>query len=176
LLTGMTGISLHMQWPLTSQSHGSVSQREQLVFCYGSNSTPSQQTSFNILPRRGTKECGIGGICTVAKCQKTTEPLSEVPSRPPTPKCNVANYLGDTEDGFYRLIADSKRWPRWPYWAIFRHLGNFYCGHLWQTFVSSFFFFGFFLTEDRVSQISQKTGWCFCKNICSSWWWNLCMV
>jgi hypothetical protein len=22
LLTGMTGISLHMQWPLTSQSHG----------------------------------------------------------------------------------------------------------------------------------------------------------
>jgi hypothetical protein len=39
LLTGMTGISLHMQWPLTSQSHGSVSQREQLVFRYGSNST-----------------------------------------------------------------------------------------------------------------------------------------
>jgi hypothetical protein len=30
LLTGMTGISLHMQWPLTSQSHGSVSQREPL--------------------------------------------------------------------------------------------------------------------------------------------------
>jgi hypothetical protein len=29
----MTGISLHMQWPLTSQSHGSVSQREQLVDC-----------------------------------------------------------------------------------------------------------------------------------------------
>jgi hypothetical protein len=25
LLTGMIGISLHMQWPLTSQSHGSVS-------------------------------------------------------------------------------------------------------------------------------------------------------
>jgi hypothetical protein len=23
LLTGMTGISLHVQWPLTSQSHGS---------------------------------------------------------------------------------------------------------------------------------------------------------
>jgi hypothetical protein len=33
LLTGMTGIFLHMQWPLTSQLHGSVSQREQLVFC-----------------------------------------------------------------------------------------------------------------------------------------------
>jgi hypothetical protein len=32
LLTGMTGISLHMQWPLTSQSHGSFSQREQLFF------------------------------------------------------------------------------------------------------------------------------------------------
>jgi hypothetical protein len=28
----MTGISLHMQWPLTSQSHGSVSHREQLKF------------------------------------------------------------------------------------------------------------------------------------------------
>jgi hypothetical protein len=40
LLSGMTGISWHMQWPLTSQSHGSVSQREQLFFCYGSNSTP----------------------------------------------------------------------------------------------------------------------------------------
>jgi hypothetical protein len=39
LLTGMTGISLPMQWPLTSQLHGSVSQREQWVFCYGSNST-----------------------------------------------------------------------------------------------------------------------------------------
>jgi hypothetical protein len=36
-LTEMTGISLHMQWPLTSQSHGSVSQREQLFFCYESN-------------------------------------------------------------------------------------------------------------------------------------------
>jgi hypothetical protein len=32
LLTGMTGISLHIQWPLTSQLHGSVSQREQLFF------------------------------------------------------------------------------------------------------------------------------------------------
>jgi hypothetical protein len=31
LLTRMTGNSLHMQWPLTSQLHGSVSQREQLV-------------------------------------------------------------------------------------------------------------------------------------------------
>jgi hypothetical protein len=28
LLTGMTGISLQMQWPLTYQSHASVSQRE----------------------------------------------------------------------------------------------------------------------------------------------------
>jgi hypothetical protein len=40
LLTGMTGISLNMQWPLTTQSHGSVSQREQLAFCYRSNPTP----------------------------------------------------------------------------------------------------------------------------------------
>jgi hypothetical protein len=32
LLNGMTGISLLMQWPLTSQLHGSVSQREQLFF------------------------------------------------------------------------------------------------------------------------------------------------
>jgi hypothetical protein len=35
LLTGMTGISLHMQWHLTSQLHGSFPQREQLVFHYG---------------------------------------------------------------------------------------------------------------------------------------------
>jgi hypothetical protein len=28
----MTIISLNMQWPLTSQSHGSFSQREQLFF------------------------------------------------------------------------------------------------------------------------------------------------
>jgi hypothetical protein len=32
LLTVMTGISLHIQWPLTSQLQGSVSQREQLFF------------------------------------------------------------------------------------------------------------------------------------------------
>jgi hypothetical protein len=32
LSTEMTGISLHMQWLLTSQSHGSFSQREQLFF------------------------------------------------------------------------------------------------------------------------------------------------
>jgi hypothetical protein len=32
LLNGMTGNSLHMQWTLTSQWHGSVSQREQLFF------------------------------------------------------------------------------------------------------------------------------------------------
>jgi hypothetical protein len=32
LLTRMTGISLHLQWPLTSQLHGSVSQREWLFF------------------------------------------------------------------------------------------------------------------------------------------------
>jgi hypothetical protein len=35
-----------MQWPLTSQLHGSVSQREQLVFCYGSNSTPEKYLKF----------------------------------------------------------------------------------------------------------------------------------
>jgi uncharacterized membrane protein YhfC len=32
LLTRTTGNSLRMQWPLTSQLHGSVSQREQLFF------------------------------------------------------------------------------------------------------------------------------------------------
>jgi hypothetical protein len=40
LLIRMTSNYLHMQWPLTSQLHGSVSQIEQLVFCYGSNSMP----------------------------------------------------------------------------------------------------------------------------------------
>jgi hypothetical protein len=32
LSTEMTGISLHLQWPLTSQLHYSFSQREQLEF------------------------------------------------------------------------------------------------------------------------------------------------
>jgi hypothetical protein len=35
-----------MQWPLTSQLHGSVSQREQLVIRYGSNSTPLRCKKF----------------------------------------------------------------------------------------------------------------------------------
>jgi hypothetical protein len=42
LLTGMTGISLHMHWPLTSQLHGSVSQREQLFF-FVTDQTPRPQ-------------------------------------------------------------------------------------------------------------------------------------
>jgi hypothetical protein len=46
LSTSMTGISLHMQWPLTSQLHGSVSEREQLFFCYGSNSTSTTPQIF----------------------------------------------------------------------------------------------------------------------------------
>jgi hypothetical protein len=44
LFTGMTGISLHMQWPLTSQLHGSVSQREQLFFI--TDQTPCHIHSF----------------------------------------------------------------------------------------------------------------------------------
>jgi hypothetical protein len=32
LLTGMTGISLHMQWPLTSRSHGSFLKENNCVF------------------------------------------------------------------------------------------------------------------------------------------------
>jgi hypothetical protein len=47
LLTGMTGISLHMQWPLTSQLRGSVSQREQLFF-YVMDQNPHP---FRCLPR-----------------------------------------------------------------------------------------------------------------------------
>jgi hypothetical protein len=49
LFTGTAGISLHMQWPLTSQSRGSLSQREQLVFHYGSNSTPKKMKIVFIL-------------------------------------------------------------------------------------------------------------------------------
>jgi hypothetical protein len=42
LSTGMTGISLHMQWPLTSQSHSSILKENNcLFFHYGSNSMPS---------------------------------------------------------------------------------------------------------------------------------------
>jgi hypothetical protein len=38
-----------MQWPLTSQLHGSVSQREHLVFRYGSNSSVPVCTFFFLL-------------------------------------------------------------------------------------------------------------------------------
>jgi hypothetical protein len=34
LLTRMTSISLHKQWPLTSQSHGSFSQKSYLIFLF----------------------------------------------------------------------------------------------------------------------------------------------
>jgi hypothetical protein len=53
LLTGMTGISLHMQWPLTSQSHGSVSKRKISFFVTDQTPCPfkcifqaGQQTSL----------------------------------------------------------------------------------------------------------------------------------
>jgi hypothetical protein len=46
LLTGMTGNSLHMQWPLTSQSHGSVSQREQFFIMDQTPHPPSQKHSI----------------------------------------------------------------------------------------------------------------------------------
>jgi hypothetical protein len=44
----MTGNALHMQWPLTSQSHGSVSQREQwqqMIFCQKINSVPQNHSN-----------------------------------------------------------------------------------------------------------------------------------
>jgi hypothetical protein len=44
----MTGISLQIQWPPTSQSNGSVSQREQLVCHYRSNSLPHFLTLLQI--------------------------------------------------------------------------------------------------------------------------------
>jgi hypothetical protein len=53
-----------MQWPLTSQSHGSFSQRKQLVFHYGSNSTPywtiflTCQLCGDFLPAMTTYERG----------------------------------------------------------------------------------------------------------------------
>jgi hypothetical protein len=40
LLTVTCGISLHVQWPLTSQWHGSFLKENNCCFCYGSNSTP----------------------------------------------------------------------------------------------------------------------------------------
>jgi hypothetical protein len=48
LLTGMTGISLHMQWPLTSQLHGSVSQREQLFF-FVTDQTPRPKQPASLI-------------------------------------------------------------------------------------------------------------------------------
>jgi hypothetical protein len=40
LLTRMTGISSHVQWPLTYQLHNSFSQREQLFFIVDQTSRP----------------------------------------------------------------------------------------------------------------------------------------
>jgi hypothetical protein len=53
----MTGISLHMQWLLTSQSHGNVFQREQMFFFvtnltprpYSTRSLPAQLASIFLL-------------------------------------------------------------------------------------------------------------------------------
>jgi hypothetical protein len=42
LLTRTTGNSLRMQWPLTSQLHGSVSQRDQTPRPYPTRSLPAQ--------------------------------------------------------------------------------------------------------------------------------------
>jgi hypothetical protein len=42
LSTGMTGISLHMQCPMTPQSHGSFLKENNWFLRYGSNSTPTQ--------------------------------------------------------------------------------------------------------------------------------------
>jgi hypothetical protein len=47
LSTRMPGISLRIQWPLTSQTHGCNYQREWLFFCYGLNSTPLRPHSWN---------------------------------------------------------------------------------------------------------------------------------
>jgi hypothetical protein len=54
LLTGMTGISLHMPWP---QSHGSFSQKEQLFFV--TDQTPCHAIFLKLIflrrkiPKRG---------------------------------------------------------------------------------------------------------------------------
>jgi hypothetical protein len=56
LSTGMTGIFLHMQWPLTSQSHGSILKENNCFFCYGSNST----RAFPWLPFQMFWTIGIG--------------------------------------------------------------------------------------------------------------------
>jgi hypothetical protein len=47
----MTGISLHMQWPLTYQLHGRVSQREQSMFFVYSQSSLSKDRRLD--PRHG---------------------------------------------------------------------------------------------------------------------------
>jgi hypothetical protein len=51
----MTGISLHMQWHLTSQLDGSVSQREQLIFVMDQTPRPSKNF-FSVSAK-------LAGIC-----------------------------------------------------------------------------------------------------------------
>jgi hypothetical protein len=48
LLTGMTSISLHMHWSLTSQSYGSFLEENNSFFHYRSNSMPPNQDSFSV--------------------------------------------------------------------------------------------------------------------------------
>jgi hypothetical protein len=50
LLTRMTSISLHMQWPMTSQSHGSFLKENNCWFCYGSNSSLPHYKYFKWCP------------------------------------------------------------------------------------------------------------------------------
>jgi hypothetical protein len=59
LLMWMTGISLHVQWPLTSQLHGSFSQREQLVSHSGSNSAPSRSSFKKFILSRVRPQAGV---------------------------------------------------------------------------------------------------------------------
>jgi hypothetical protein len=52
----MTSISLHMQWPLISQLHGSVSQREQLFFSLRIQLHPQSKPTFVRIGLRRRRE------------------------------------------------------------------------------------------------------------------------
>jgi hypothetical protein len=59
LVTGMTGISLHMQWPLTSQSHGSFLKDNYCLFAFLADQTRCKAYNYNSVCRIGSRPLRI---------------------------------------------------------------------------------------------------------------------
>jgi hypothetical protein len=91
LLTGMIGISLHMQWPLTSHLHGIFSQKEQLV-----PSLWPWPTWPTVSPTTAVAEAAaaVAEAEAAAALPAAADPLWAIPASPGT-----AGSLGRLSDG-----------------------------------------------------------------------------